>query len=91
MQLASHPEGDAWKDSGITSIHADLEFEESYSRILDVVQKMSDERCLRNFTTLDCSTPERGTIDGLFKYHPLVSWHDYGKGCWAKQVLKDQS
>lgn len=86
-QLASHSDSDMWKDPAIASIHADLwmEFQESYSIIFDIVQKMSDGKFLRNFKILDRATSGRGLIDDLLRQCPLVSWHEHEEGWWVKQ------
>lgn len=85
-QLASHSNSDIWKDPAITSIHADLwmEFQESYTMILDLVQKMGDERLLKKFTILDCATLGRRVINDLIGQRPLKGWHEHDEGCLGK-------
>ena len=85
-KLASHSDSDIWRDTAITSIHADLwmEFEESYRIILEVVHKMGGEQCLRSFETLDYASPGKETIADLFKQHQLVGWYEREEGSWEK-------
>jgi len=87
-QLASHSDSDMWKDPAIASIHADLwmEFQESYTIILGGVQKMGEEKFLRNFMILDCATSGKGVVDDLFRQCPLVGWHELVDGSWEKTV-----
>ncbi len=85
-QLASHSDSDIWNDPTIMSIHADLwmEFHESYTLILEMVQNMGDKRFLKNFIILDCATSGKGVINDLLRQDPLIGWHEREEGCWEK-------
>ena len=85
-KLVSRFDSDIWKDPAITSTHADLwmEFEESYKTILDVVQRMGDNRFLKNFTSLDCATPGEEILDDIFTNNRLNGWYEREMGCFEK-------
>ena len=92
-KLASRSDDELWKDPAIASIHADLwmEFEEGYRIILEVVQKMGDERCLKNFETLDYASPGRGIIENLIRQHLLLGWHNHDEGRWERRIFENLS